>query len=52
MTSGAEVVRTVSALAKRSFNIKHVTVQVERQKSKLAMSSPRSLHIPAGNELI
>lgn len=53
MTSGEEVVRTVSKLAKRVFGIKHVTVQIERQKSKLAALTPQYPHNHLyGNELI
>lgn len=57
MTIGDEVVRTVSQLVKRGYNIKHVTVQIERQKLKLAMSSPNGHHHHhpiqgGGNELI
>lgn len=59
MTSGDEVVRTVSKLVKRAYNIRHVTVQIERQKMKLPMSSPihshnnhHHNHLQIGNELI
>lgn len=59
MTSGEEVIRTVSKLVKRAYNIKHVTVQIERQKTKLSIAAALQQHhhhhlhqIPNGNELI
>lgn len=53
MTSGDEVVRTISKLVKRAYNIKHVTVQIERQKLKMPLISHGGGHyIQAGNELI
>lgn len=50
----------MSKLVKRAYNIKHVTVQIERQKTKLSIASALQQHhhhhhlhqIPNGNELI
>lgn len=58
MTSGEEVIRTVAKLVKRAYNIKHVTVQVEKLKSNKLLArgpSPAAHHHhiqSGGNELI
>ena len=53
MTSGEEVIRTAAKLAKRSYDIKHVTVQIERQKKRLSIAASTGLnHLQSGHELI